>query len=150
MTRLSKLIVMGAALTAPMSLGAQEEPRAVVEALFRAMKAGDADAMAALMHAEARLVTTSIGEAGPTARTVPVARWLESVRGAERELDERIHDVVVHRDQGLAAVWTAYDLFVDGTLSHCGYDAFHLVLTAEGWRILEIVDTRRTEGCTGS
>ena len=111
------------------------------------MKAGDADAMRALLHADVRLVTTGMRDGTPVAQTVPVDRWLEGVRSSTRELDERIHDVRTEQDQGLASVWARYDLFVDGTLSHCGVDAFHLVRTAEGWRILQIADTRTTEGC---
>jgi len=139
-------------LTFAIPAGAQEAdgPRIVVEELFRAMKEGEADRMAGLLHPEARLVTTSAGPDGPRTSVVPVTRWLESVRASQRELDERIHGVQVHVDQGLASVWALYDLFVDGELSHCGVDAFHLVRTQEGWRILEIVDTRRTEGCAGS
>jgi hypothetical protein len=141
-----------ALLTFAVPGAAQEaaDPQGVVEELFRWMKEGDADRMAALFHPEVRLVTTSVGPDGPRAAVVPVARWLESVGTSERELDERIHDVRVLTDQGLASVWAAYDLYVDGELSHCGVDAFHLVRTAEGWRVLEIVDTRRTEGCSGT
>jgi hypothetical protein len=39
---------------------------------------------------------------------------------------------------------------VDGEFSHCGVDAFILVLTEDGWRILSIADTRTTEGCRRS
>ena len=137
-------------LAAAAGSGAAQEadtPQAVVEALFRAMKAGDADAMAALLHPDVRLVTTAMQSGGPVARVVAADRWLEGVRGSTRELDERIHDVRTEEDAGLASVWARYDLYVDGAHSHCGVDAFHLVRTGEGWRIIEIADTRSTEGC---
>jgi ketosteroid isomerase-like protein len=134
-------------------LGAQvnaDDPVAVVEELFAAMKAGNADAMEALLHEDVRLVTTGVRDGTPVARVVDVAGWLEAVRGSERELDERLYDTEVHVDQGLASVWTRYDLFVDGVFSHCGVDAFLLVATGGGWRILSIADTRTQEGCRGS
>lgn len=134
-------------------LGAQvdaDDPVAVVEELFVAMKAGNADAMEALFHEDVRLVTTAVREGQPVAQLVDVARWLEGVRGSQRELDERLYDTQVHVDQGLASVWTRYDLFVDGELSHCGVDAFLLVATEAGWKILSIADTRTREGCRGS
>jgi len=132
--------------------GAQQDPTPVevVEALFRHMKAHDADAMRALMHADARLVTTSVQDGVPTARVVDVARWLEGVGASTRELDERIHDTEVDVDGGLASVWTRYDLFVDGVLSHCGVDHVLLVRTDQGWRIVHLSDTRTTEGCAAS
>lgn len=125
-------------------------PEAVVRSLFAAMKTGDADAMAALMHPDVRLVSTEEADGVPRVQVIAVERWLEGVRGSTRELDERIHDPVVHVDQGLAVVWTPYELFVDGALSHCGVDAFKLVRLPEGWRILDIADTRQTEGCPSS
>jgi hypothetical protein len=53
-------------------------------------------------------------------------------------------------EAGLASVWTSYDLFVDGVHSHCGVDHVLLVRASEGWRIIEISDTRSTEGCRGT
>jgi hypothetical protein len=132
--------------------GAQEDldPIEVVEALFRHMKAHDADAMRALMHSDVRLVTTSVREGAPVAQVVGVDRWLEGVRTSTRELDERIHDTEVDVDGGLASVWTRYDLFVDGVLSHCGVDHVLLVRTDQGWRIIHLSDTRTTEACGAS
>ena len=60
--------------------------------------------------------------------------------------DERIGDIEVHLDDGLATAWTAYRLFVGERFIHCGVNAFTLVQDADGWRILQIADTRRT-GC---
>jgi ketosteroid isomerase-like protein len=135
------------ACMAPASAQEAETPASVVEALFRAMKAGDADAMAALLHEDVRLITTSVRDGAPVASVVEADRWLEGVRASTRELDERIHDVRTEEEAGLASVWTRYDLYVDGVLSHCGVDAFHLVRTDQGWQIIEIADTRSTEGC---
>ena len=113
------------------SLNAQVEdgPRGVVEYLFAHMKAGDADAMAALMHADVRLITTGVREGVPVARAVEVQGWLDGVRASERELDERLFDLEVRVEGGLATVWTRYDLYVDGEHSHCGVDAFSLIKT---------------------
>lgn len=148
MKTLSTLLCL-ALLAAPAVAQEADTPATVVDALFRAMKAGDADAMAALLHPDVRLVTTSSQEGVPVARVVAADRWLEGVRTSDRELDERIYDVRVEEDGGLAAVWARYDLFVDGVHSHCGVDAFHLVRVEAGWRIIEIADTRSTEGCRG-
>lgn len=153
MNRIVRTLAMLSLLAAPVAASAQSAEEAavaeVVEALFRHMKAGDADAMRALLHDDARLVTTALGGGVPPARIVPIDGWLEGVRTSERELDERIYDMEVRVDQGLATVWTGYDLLVDGTFSHCGVDAFQLVRTGAGWRIIQVADTRRQEGCPG-
>ena len=85
------------------------------------MKAGDAAAMAALLHAEARLVSTSVREGVPATQVEAVGRWLAGVGASTRELDERIHDVKVHQDGGLAVVWADYDLYVDGATTTAGW-----------------------------
>jgi len=130
----------------------QEElgPGEVVALLFEYMKAGDADAMQALMHPDVRLVSTAVRDGVPTVQVVGVDRWIQGVRSSTRELDERIYDTVVHVDGGLASVWTRYDLFVDGLHSHCGVDDVLLVKMPEGWRIIHLADTRSSEGCRGS
>jgi len=145
------MVVMALLLgAAPTHAQESPNPEAVVASLFAAMKAGDADAMNALMHPEVRLVSTSVQDGAPVVRVIPVERWLEGVRTSTRELDERLYDTQVLTDAGLASVWARYDLFVDGVHSHCGVDHFLLVRTGEGWRIVELADTRSTEGCRGA
>lgn len=147
------VLTLGLVLFMPgVPVGAQvaDDPRGVVEELFVLMKAGDAAAMASLMHEDARLVTTAVREGVPVARAMGVQGWLDGVGASERELDEQIYDLEVRVEDGLATVWTRYDLYVDGEHSHCGVDAFQLVMTADGWRIIGIADTRTTEGCRGS
>lgn len=139
-------------VVAPLGVAAQSATdeaavQKVVEDLFAHMKAGDADAMAGLMHDEIRLVSTSVRDGAPVSRVVEVDGWLQSVGSSQRELDERIYDTEVRVSGGLAMVWTSYDLFVDGVHSHCGVDLFDLVRTADGWKIIGIADTRSTEGC---
>lgn len=143
------MLAMGILAAGAVPAAAQEGPgpEEVVTLLFQYMKAGDADAMQALMHPDVRLVSTSVREGAPVVQVMAVDRWLQGVRTATRELDERIYDTVIHQEGGLAKVWTRYDLFVDGVHSHCGVDDVVLVRTPEGWRIIHLSDTRTTEGC---
>jgi hypothetical protein len=46
-------------------------------------------------------------------------------------------------------VWVDYALYIGERFSHCGIDHFLLVKNEAGeWKILELADTRRTEGCS--
>ncbi|MHB1192305.1 MAG: nuclear transport factor 2 family protein [Longimicrobiales bacterium] len=151
MKTLSMLVLCFVALGA-VPAAAQEPlgPGEVVAELFRLMKAKDAGAMQGLMHPEARLITTAVRDGVPVASVVPVERWIQGVGSSTRELDERIHDTRVDVSDALASVWTRYDLFVDGALSHCGVDHVLLVLTPGGWKIIHLSDTRTTEGCAAT
>jgi hypothetical protein len=44
-------------------------------------------------------------------------------------------------------VWADYKFFRGATLSHCGVDHFLLVKEGGSWKIIELADTRRREGC---
>lgn len=44
----------------------------------------------------------------------------------------------------LAMVWNRYVFFIDERLDHCGVDAFTIVRTVEGWKVLHVADTQRT------
>ena len=64
-----------------------------------------------------------------------------------REVWANAFDPEVRIDGGLATVWAEYTFRVNDTISHCGVDAFQLVRTGDGWKILFVSDTRRTTGC---
>ena len=74
-------------------------------------------------------------------------RLRQGHRGAKVSLNERIWDSEVRVDGDLATVWTKYDFLRAGAFSHCGVDAFQLARTPEGWKIIQIADTHRQEGC---
>ena len=52
---------------------------------------------------------------------------------------------MVQVDGPLATVWAEYQVLIEGKLSHCGYDAFHLVRRSEGWKVLNVSDTFQRE-----
>jgi len=127
---------------------AQHEVFAVVQQLFNGMREKDSTKMRATLHPEARLVTTGVRDSVPTVGLVSPTQWLAGVAGASASLlDERLRNPVVHVDAGLASVWAEYTFYIDGRMSHCGVDLFHLVRTAEGWKIIDLADTRHREGC---
>ena len=55
--------------------------------------------------------------------------------------------MTVQVDGTLASVWAEYTFYAGERLSHCGVDAFHLVRTPAGWKIVSLVDTRRSDSC---
>lgn len=122
------------------------EVLAVVTGLFDAMARGDTAGMRGFLHPEGRIVQTGFREGAPFHRLNTVTAFLGSIGGAVaqgRKLEEKVFDPEVRIDDNLAQVWARYEFYVDGTMSHCGVDSYHVIRTAEGWRILEIVDTQR-------
>jgi hypothetical protein len=137
-------------LAARAELSAQsEEARvlAVVRHLFDGMKVHDTVMMRAVLHPQARLVSSGMKDGAPTVSVETTEGWLTAVSRGVEPYDERIKNPVVQVDGGLASVWAEYSFYVGERFSHCGVDTFHLVRTAEGWRIIDLADTRRKEGC---
>ena len=122
---------------------------AVVQQLFDGMRARDTGKMRSLLHPQARMASPGTRN-GVFAVTVESPdRWLAQVAGSTGPvLDERISGAEVKIDGALASVWTAYSFYIGDRFSHCGVDAFHLVRMPEGWRIIDLADTRRREGCS--
>ncbi|HLA63519.1 MAG TPA: nuclear transport factor 2 family protein [Rhodothermales bacterium] len=127
-----------------------EAVRAAVVALFDAMRAGDADALLAVVHPGAVLMSVAAGRDGVTHVETETMDNFAAAVGAPHDqvYDERIGPIEVRVDGPLATAWTVYKFYVGPTFSHCGVDAFQFANTGDGWKIIAVTDTRRTE-CEG-
>lgn len=122
--------------------------RAAVDRLFDAMRAGDSAAVRSVLHPEARLMTVVDGEGGSAARAQPIDAFVRAVGTERAEVwDERISTPLVQVDGNLATAWMDYSFYVDDRFSHCGVNAMQLHRGAGGWRIVNLMDTRRRDRC---
>ena len=125
--------------------------RAAVAELFDGMRAADTTRIRAVVHPDVRLLTAVDDSAGVRAAETGLGRFLAAVSGAPVTLDERVGHVEVRVDGPLATAWMPYRFYAGSRFSHCGVNAMQLVRDGEpggaGWRIVHVVDTRRTEGC---
>ena len=72
-----------------------------------------------------------------------------AVADAPVTFDERVGEVEVRVDDGLATAWMPYRFYAGDRFSHCGVNAMQFVRyappgEAPRWRIVQIIDTRRT------
>jgi hypothetical protein len=130
--------------------GDRDAVLAVVRQLFDGMRARDAAAIRALFHPSAQLFSSSIRDGTPVVTVVPIETFVNAVGRPGTELnDERTRSEIVHIDGTFASVWAEYAFYRGTTFSHCGVDAFQLAKDAQGWKIVSVGDTRRTDGCEG-
>jgi hypothetical protein len=61
--------------------------------------------------------------------------------------DERIVYGTIKIDGDLACVWTPYKFYLGDQFSHCGVNVLQLMKTSDGWKIIYIVYTTRTDNC---
>ncbi len=137
---------------APATSAAQSDSATVVATLdrfLRALYVRDTAAMKAEFDADARM---TLLRPDPNGGVRVVALTADGfVKAATNPngpaLDEPLRNLRVFVDGDLASVWGEYQVRVAGAVSHCGYDAFHLVRRGGVWRILNVSDTFRREGC---
>jgi hypothetical protein len=153
---LRTLLVLGclaaSAATSPLQAqegaSAEEDALAVVVRLFDGMRDRDRATLESVFHESARLMSAGERDGVPGVGETPIPRFIENIVSSEGPiLDERLYNPEVRVDGNLATVWVEYDFYRGEQFSHCGYDAFQLAMTPAGWKIIQITDTRRREGC---
>jgi len=122
---------------------------AVVDALFDGMRSADAEKVDSLFLKEATLISIFRDKEGTHHRKIEeTAKFAEVVgKHMPNDLDEKLWSYDVNIDRDLATVWTDYTFFYKGELSHCGVNSFTLHQTENGWKILNITDTRTKQDC---
>lgn len=125
---------------------AEEEAavRAVIEQVFRGMREADSAMVRAAFHEGARFASAT---RDGTIRYDAVDGWIRAVGTSGGRWDERIYDVAVSLDPPIASAWVPYTFYLDGAISHCGVNTIELLKSAAGWRITQLSDSRRREGC---
>jgi hypothetical protein len=116
----------------------------VVEQVFDGMRTANADLVREVMAPGVRFA--GVGDDG-TVTVQPVDGWLNAIGTSGGRWDEQIYDVEVQVDGDMASVWAPFTFYLDGAISHCGINSIELMRDATGWKITQIADTRRTEGC---
>lgn len=126
----------------------EAEVREVIDVLFDGMRAGDSSAVRSALHPKARFMTTLVRDGIPVLHDGGVEGFVEAVGRPHDEVwDERIWNVKIQIDDLLASAWMDYAFFLGSEFSHCGVNAFQFFKAADGWKVIQITDTRRTEGC---
>lgn len=147
-------LAVAALAAAPSLAGAQEAEReavlAVVQEFFDTMTAADSAGARAVLLPEG--VSWSRREAGDGAsyRSRTNADYLAGMARWTSRYVERMWDPMVLVHEGLAVVWTPYDIWEDGEFVHCGIDAFTLLETEDGWKIAGVAYTVEPTGCEPS
>ena len=152
-TRLLWLLMSAVAAEVPHSAAAQGQDReailATVQKVFDAMRTRDTALLSQAFDSTGRLVGVSARGTPSVSLTMPSQFGAAISRAPAGDVwNERIYDPEVRIDGNVAQVWAYYTFHRNSTFSHCGVDAFMLVKVGTAWKITQLADSRRTEGCT--
>jgi hypothetical protein len=126
------------------------EIRQVIDRFFEGIYQGDTSLIRSTLAPEARLMSISMADpAAPLLTDDSIGKFLQAIATSQGPgfYHEKLWNYDIRLDDPIATAWTDYTFFLNGQLNHCGSNAFQLARQADGWRIIQIIDTRRKEGC---
>lgn len=128
---------------------AQDEAGALaaVEQVFEGMRTADPDMVRSVFADDARFAVLADADGRSAIRGQAVDSWIEAIGDSGGRWDEQVYDLDVRVDGTMASVWAPYTFYLDGSISHCGINSIELLHDGEGWKVTQISDTRRREGC---
>ncbi|MGB3587601.1 MAG: nuclear transport factor 2 family protein [Tunicatimonas sp.] len=131
-----------------MAQTAEDSVKRTIEQLFEGMRTADTIKLRSILSSEARFLIVEDSDGTVQLRESPITQFLKALATPHSEVwDERVRDYEIRIDEALAAAWTPYRFYRGNTFSHCGVNAFQLYRSGEGWKIVQITYTRRTENC---
>jgi ketosteroid isomerase-like protein len=126
------------------------EVLAAIQSFMDALRTKDVAAMNQHVDSLTRITLLRPAREGGGSRVVVLtaAQFIQAVtRPDQPGIDEPIRNPVVHVSGDLATVWAEYQVRQGTTVSHCGFDAFHLARRDGRWKLLNISDTYQQTGC---
>lgn len=119
--------------------------RQVVDQIFDAMRAGDAETINKLVLPETSLDRIMAGKPLNHGQLSDWVNWVATLKPGQA--DEQIFDVVVQVEGPLATVWAPFTIAIDGVMKSCGVNHFTLVKLEDGWKVAYLIDTHTPEKC---
>jgi ABC-type oligopeptide transport system substrate-binding subunit len=128
---------------------AEKEVLASLQSFLDAMKAKDTVGMKLVLDSATRFTLLRSTPNGSRVMVLSGADFLKAVSQPDGPTyDEPIRKPVVQIDGDLAHVWAEYQVRLEpGKVHHCGYDSFQMARLGGRWRILNVSDTYREQGC---
>ncbi len=126
------------------------EGKRVISTFFEGFHKGDTAQMSSVMMKNMRLQSAYVLKNGKNTLAINSGTdFLTAIanRPADQVWTENLKGYKGDIDGNLAHIWAPYEFLINGKLSHCGVNSFTLVKTDQGWKIADIVDSRRREGC---
>lgn len=120
----------------------------VINSLFDAMRTSDSTLMRQLFKPKAQAYTIVTKGEKSALSIGNVEAFIQAV-GSPKDLlwEERIANLEIRVDDGMATAWMDYSFYLGDKFSHCGVN--HMVLHREEgkWKIFFLSDTRRKGRC---
>lgn len=129
---------------------ADEDIRKTIETFFEGFHKGDTILMKSVMIEKIIMQTAYTNKEGKDIlATDEPGKLVKAIgsRPADQKWDERILSYSIQVDGNMANAWTEYEFWFNDEFSHCGVNSFQLFNDGGTWKIIYLIDTRRTSNC---
>lgn len=126
-------------------LAQESEVQKSIEIFFDGFHSRDSIKIKSVCDSGMILQSISESEKGNKLSDEKASDFIKSIVSIPKEVkfEERILSYKIQIDGSMAHVWTPYEFYVNGKLSHKGVNSFQLFKEKSMWKIIYIVDTRR-------
>lgn len=140
-----KLILLLACISLQPGFAQEAGIKKTIEDFFTAFHARDTVGLKATFAKQMVLHSVAEKKEGGALSVESVPGFLRSMATlpADLKIEERLLSWEIRQDGNMAHVWTPYEFYLNGKLSHKGVNSFSLFKDAGAWKILYCVDTRR-------
>lgn len=124
------------------------EPIETVKEFFEAFHKQDTSKMREMAYKSIILQSVSTDSLGLIElKTTNYSDFLKTMASipADSTFEERVTDYKAQSDTLMAQVWTPYEFYYEGKMTHCGTDNFQMLKENGLWKIFYIVDTRHSD-----
>ncbi len=123
----------------------EKEAQQTIEVFFEGFHQKDSLKIKSVCAEKMILQSISEGKKGNKLVNESPSEFYKSIATIQNDMqfEEKILKYNIQIDGAMAHVWTPYEFYVNGKLSHSGVNAFTLFKENSTWKIIYIIDTRR-------
>ncbi|WP_064966496.1 hypothetical protein [Tenacibaculum ovolyticum] len=121
-----------------------------IETFFDGLHKGDSTIVSSTLHTTIKIQTTLTNKDGKKKLITDSKKKLLigiANKKVENTYLEKLLSWDIKINGNLASVWTPYEFYLNGKLSHCGANSFQLFNNNGKWEIIYLVDMRSRKNC---
>ncbi len=142
-----KKLLLVAALLCFQLINAQEaEIKKSIQVFFEGLQTADTIKIKSVCSSALVLHSVSDTAKGIRFTNESIKEFYKSIASIPKDMkiEERLLSYNIQADGPMAHVWTPYEFYINGKLSHSGVNSFQMFKDNGVWKIVYIIDTRRT------
>lgn len=141
---MKKLLLFAAILAVNFAFAQESDIKKSIQTFFEGMHTTDTLKIQSVTHKTMILQTIADGSKKKLSQD-DTKEFYKSIASIPKDMkiEERLLSYNIQQDGSMAHVWTPYEFYINGKLSHKGVNSFMLYKEDNIWKIIYIVDTRR-------